>query len=505
VFYRKSKNRSGSISVQIIKKVKGKNKLVKTIGSACDAQGIELLTIQAREYIERTTGKASLFFEHEDLIIENFVNNLRQDQLCVIGPQLVLEKIYNIIGYDKIDTSIYFKHLVICRIAYPGSKLRTIEYLSRHHNIEVSVHTIYRYMDKIEADVKPLVEQITFEHTRSILKGRLGVVFYDMTTLYFETETEDDIRKIGYSKDGKHQHPQIMIGLLVSEHGYPVGYEIFEGNTSETKTLIPLIESLKDKFNIDKPVIIADSALLSKSNLEQLNVKGYEYVLGGRIKNENQSLKQLILTTEIKENQPIELAHPYGKLIVSYSSKRAKKDLFNRKRGLKRLEAKVKTGKLTKEAINNRGYNKYLVLEGQTTINIDYTKFEKDSVWDGLKGYVTNTSLESPAVISAYNNLWQVEKAFRMSKSDLRFRPIYHRLKSRIESHILICFTAYAVYKELERRLIEKKCTFSVEKAINHLKQIQQLTYRLPKSKQIKTRIISPNEKQNFLLNLFEK
>lgn len=502
MFYRKNKNRSGSISVQVIEKNKGKNKIIKTIGSAIDDKGVELLVVEAQRYIDSYTGKASLFYEQEDLIVENFVNNLEQSQLCIVGPQLVLEKIFNTIGYDKIETSEYFKHLVICRIAYPGSKLRTVEYMSRHHSIHVSVQTIYRYMDKIETEVKPLVERLTFEHTRGILKGRLGVVFYDMTTLYFESESEDDLRKIGYSKDGKHQHPQIMIGLLVSEHGYPVAYDIFEGNTSETKTLIPLIGSMQEKFKIAKPVIIADSALLSKSNLLKLQDNGYEYVLGGRIKNENDSVKQLILGSQIDQTGPIELVHPYGRLIVSYSEKRAKKDLFNRKRGLARLEAKVKTGKLTKQSINNRGYNKYLILKGKTTVDIDYDKFKEDSKWDGLKGYITNTQLTGTEVIGAYQNLWQVEKAFRISKSDLRFRPIYHRLKSRIESHILICFTAYAIYKELERRLYEKQCPFSVEKAIDHLKQVQQLTYQLPKSKQVKSRIISPNQEQKFLLEL---
>ena len=109
----------------------------------------------------------------------------------------------------------------------------------------------------------------------------------------------------------------------------------------------------------------------------------------------------------------------------------------------------MRSGKLSKEHINNRGYNKYLKLSGEVNITIDYEKYEADSVWDGLKGYVTNTSLSRKKVIENYSQLWQIEKAFRISKTDLRIRPIYHRLKNRIEAHICICFTAYTIYKEL--------------------------------------------------------
>ncbi len=169
---------------------------------------------------------------------------------------------------------------------------------------------------------------------------------------------------------------------------------------------------------------------------------------------------------------------------------------------MKRLEKKVRTGKLTKDNINNRGYNKYLKLSGEVNITIDYDKYEADSVWDGLKGYVTNTHLPRKEVIGQYSQLWQVEKAFRISKTDLRIRPIYHRLKNRIEAHICICFTAYAIYKELERLLKENQIGISPGKAIEAIKQIRQLRYVLPKSKQVKTKILQPTEMQSTLINL---
>src|SRR5690606_8442171 len=165
------------------------------------------------------------------------------------------------------------------------------------------------------------------------------------------------------------------------------------GNTAETKTLIPVMERLVSRFGIAKPVIVADSALLSKKNLESLRDNGYAYVLGGRIKNESWEIKDGIQKLEITEDGPSELPHLHGRLIVSYSEKRRRKDRHNREKGLKRLEKKVKTKKLTKEAINNRGYNKYLKLEGETKVTVDYEAYKADQVWDGLKGYVTNTGM----------------------------------------------------------------------------------------------------------------
>ena len=160
----------------------------------------------------------------------------------------------------------------------------------------------------------------------------------------------------------------------------------------------------------------------------------------------------------------------------------------------------MKSGKLTKEHINNRGYNKYLKLSGKVDISIDYQKYEADSVWDGLKGYITNTRLPKKEVIGNYSQLWQVEKAFRISKTDLRIRPIYHRLKERIEAHICICFTAYAIYKELERLLKVNQIDMSAEKAIELIRDIRQLRYVLPKSRQIKTKILQQTELQKNLL-----
>lgn len=462
----------------------------------------ELLLLLARTELERLQGMQPLFVEHDDLVIENFVNGIANDHLQIVGSELILGKIYEKIGFPDDGSCNYFRNLVLCRLVYPGSKLKTAEYFKQHLNTDVSVYSIYRFLDELNAELKPIIEQTMFDYTRKLLKNKIGVVFYDMTTLYFEASQEDDYRIPGFNKDGKHQQPQIMIGLLVSNHGYPIGYQIFEGNTSETKTLIPLIETFQKKFDIDKPIIVADAALLSQKNIDALQENQYEYILGGRIKNETEAIKAKVIELGIEEGNPRELKSRNGRLIVSYSQKRARNDRINREKGLKRLEKKLRTGKLTKDHINNRGYNKYLKLLGEVNITIDYEKYEADSVWDGLKGYVTNTHLSRKEVIGQYSQLWQVEKAFRISKTDLRIRPVYHRLKNRIEAHICICFAAYAIYKELDRLLKENQIGISPEKAIEAIREIRQLRYVLPKSKQVKTKILLPTQMQSKLINL---
>ena len=502
MFIRKNKNRSGTYSIQIVQKNNRSNKVIKTIGIAQTKREEDLLVLLAKTELERIQGHQSLFVEHDDLVVENFVNGISHDHLQIVGSELILGKIYDKIGFPTTGSCNYFKNLVLCRLVYPGSKLKTVDYFRQHLNMDVRVYSVYRFLDELNTDLKPTIEQITFEYSKSIMGGKIGVVFYDMTTLYFEASEEDEYRIPGFNKDGKHQQPQIMIGLLVSSHGYPIGYQIFEGNTSETKTLIPVLQTFQKKFNIDKPIVVADAALLSQKNIDALRTKGYEYILGGRLKNETNEIKANIIKLQIKEGKPQELVTKNGRLIVSYSSKRAYVDKKNRDKGLKRLEKKVSNGKLKKEHINNRGYNKYLTLIGEVNIVIDYEKYQADKIWDGLKGYITNTKINKEKVIENYSQLWNIEKAFRISKTDLRIRPVYHRIKSRIEAHICICFAAYTVYKELERWLKINKIELSPEKAINEIKEIRQLKYILPKSKKIKTKILNPTQKQIQLLKL---
>ena len=192
------------------------------------------------------------------------------------------------------------------------------------------------------------------------------------------------------------------------------------------------------------------------------------------------------------------------KLIVTYSEDRAKKDRYNREKGLRKLEKHIRSGRLTKASINNRGYNKFLKLEGEITVSIDTNKLKADSRWDGLKGYLSNAKLSKDEIIENYQHLWQIEKAFRIVKTDLKIRPIYHRLGRRIEAHICISFTAYKLYKELERQLYEMKSTLSPMKAIEIAENIFEVTIQLPQSGKIIRKTLLITEEQKLLSSLFQ-
>jgi len=469
MFIRKKRNKSGSISVQIIQKISRSNRVVKTIGSSSDPKEIEKFFQQALYEMPRLYG-ATLF----DPVEEPKVSELSNDAIRVVGPELVFGKIYDRIGYSALKESL-LKDLVISRITHPGSKLNLSHYLKETGKKDISVYSIYRFLDKLTHRLKQKIERITFEYTKELLGGHVGVVFYDMTTIYFEASEPDDFRISGFSKEGKHQHPQIMLGLLVGKDGYPIGYEIFEGNTFEGHTLIPVLERYAKRFHLHKPIVVADSGLLSRNNIHQLMKHGYSFILGSRIKNESQNVKQQILNLNLKDGQLAVISKKDNlKLHIGYSDKRAKKDRFNRERGLKKLEKNLQSGRLTKANINNRGYNKFLRLEGEVSISIDEEKLKNDERWDGLKGYITNTALSSPEVVENYNNLWKIEKAFRISKTDLRIRPIYHRLRDRIEAHICISFMAYLIYKELERMLAQQS-EISIKQAINNINKMYEV------------------------------
>ncbi len=505
MFIRKKRNSSGSVSVQLIQKVKGQNKLIKTIGCATTQQKIEKLVRSGYEEIEKVTGQNNLFLSDKDTYAEEALLNISNSDIRTVGPEIIFGSIYNHIGFHQIEEEL-FRHLVVSRLAFPLSKLKTVEYIYRYQGIHLSIDKVYRFLDKLNGKLKDKVEQIAFAHTLKILGGSISVVFYDMTTLYFEASDEDDLRKTGFSKDGKHQKPQIFLGLLVGIGGYAIGYEIFEGNTYEGHTLIPFLENISSKFNLSKPIVVADSGLLSKDNLTALEGDKYEYILGARLKNESNGIKQKILNLSLSDGEAYCINKPDGKrLVISYSKKRASKDAYNRKRGLTRLEKKIKSGKLTKFSINNRGYNKYLTMSGDVSIEIDYEKFEQDASWDGLKGYVTNTKLKEEVVINNYSNLWHIERAFRMSKTDLRIRPIYHRLKNRIEAHICISFTAYAIYKELERILTLEKSSLSIKKAAELTHNMYQINYTLPDSKQTRSNLLKMTPDQVELYEIISK
>ncbi|MCK5170954.1 MAG: IS1634 family transposase [Bacteroidales bacterium] len=500
MFVRKKKNKSGSVSIQIIQKHQGTYNVIKTLSSSKDKKEIDRLYKNAQDVLSRLFNQTTLF---DDPFILPSIRELNNDDIRVVGPEIIFGKIFNFIGFNKIPDQL-FKDLVISRITHPGSKLQLSQYLRENNRDDISVDNIYYFLDKLNSRYKSQVEDISFSYTHRLLNGKIGVVFYDMTTIYFESSQPDEFRETGFSKDGKHQHPQIFLGLLVGNNGYPIGYDIFEGSIYEGHTLIPILEKFEKRFKLEKPVVVADAGLLSTKNISALIEKQYTFILGGRIKNESKYIKQEIEQLKLSDGQIAKIIKPDNTtLYISYSEKRAKKDKSNRNRGLKRLEKSLKAGRLTKSNINNRGYNKYLKMEGNIAIKIDYQKYENDSKWDGLKGYVTNTKLDGQLVINSYNNLWKIEKAFRISKNDLKIRPIYHRLRERIEAHICISFVSYVIYKDLERILYDNEPGISINQAIKSINKMYEVVIPLSGNRTHKIRLKN-NELQQKIINAIE-
>ncbi len=471
MFVEKKLNKSGSTSVRIMRKVHGKRKCVKVMGCSSDAEEIGLLIKRGNRWIEEHQRGVPLFeFDDEAVAYDKVLASLRQSQLRLVGPELVYGTLFDRIGYDRVKTAnnALFRALVVTRLYHPGSKLRTAEYMERFMHQSYSSDAIYRFLDELctrgktaeqvrEATddgvgVKWQVEQVAFEHTKAVMGGQVTVAFYDTSTLYFESQ-EDDVRVPGYSKDGKNENPQVVPGLLVGTGGNPIGYELHKGNQYEGSTLLPIVKKLEKRFDLSHPVIIADSGLLSAKNIEQLEEEGYEYIVGARVRSMSKADKEAVLKLGLKDGELKSLTIKGRRHVISMSGNRAKKDARDREKGVKRLEKRFANGKITKASVNNRGYNRFLTLQGETTVTIDLDKIAEDARLDGLKGYVTNNKIKDKDIVENYRNLSFIERAFRMNKTDLAIRPIYHRLFNRIEAHVCICFTAYTILLELERTL----------------------------------------------------
>ena len=494
MYIRRKINVSGSTSVQVVQKTSGSSKIVSEI---------EQLYQLAQEHIRVLRHTAELPFHQnvEQQYVADFKSSIQQLQL--VDPELLLGKIFDEIGFNVIPDEL-FRHLVITRLVYPVSKLKTVDYLAKYKALQLSVYSVYRYLDKLQKHQIEQVKRISLQHTLQLLGNQMSIVFYDVTTLYFESKEEDDFKRMGFSKDGKHQQPQIVLGLLVSQGGYPLDYDVFEGDKYEGDTLLPIIEHFVSKHQPQQLIVVADAGLLSQKNMALLTKKKYQYILGARIKNESETITKLLLALQLQDGQSASIHREDGTmLIVSYTKARAINDYNNRQRGIEKLEKKVKSGKLTKQHINNKGYNKYLKIEGKASISIDKEKYNDDKKWDGLKGYRTNTSLSKEEVIEQYHQLWQIEKAFRISKHDLQIRPIYHQLKRRIEAHICIAFAACKIYKELERQLKEKKTGQSPEQVINILKTILMVRFTTPYSNKIYEELIINTSEQKELIDQF--
>lgn len=506
MFIRKKKNPSGVISVQVIDKRHGLYRVVKTIGSSSDNQQLELLYLQGKQWISHFLGEQDIFEqasknEEEKQVVDFLLTNI--ENILINGTQLILDKVFESIGFNELNDDI-LRHLVTARLSQPLSKSATVEYLKSYFDEDIQLHKIYRYLDKLYDTQQDKIQQISINHTKKNLGGKIGLMFYDVTTLYFETDNGDELRETGFSKDGKHSQPQVVLGLLVSKDGYPLSYSLFNGAQYEGKTMLPLVEDFVQRFNLYDFVVVADSGLMNKTNVSLLESGGYKYIIGARIKNESKKTKQWILSLDKKTGEFNEIQIDKTRLIIGYSEKRARKDKYNREKGVKRLQKAYKSGSITKDNINKRGYNKFLEISENVKVEINQTKIKEDEQWDGLKGYITNTSLAAKEVYDQYKGLWVVENAFRVTKGTIEIRPMFHFTSRRIEAHVCICFAAYKVYKELERILKISEINLSVRKVLDIARTITTIKVNLPNSKTKLSKTMLLTSKHKSISKLFE-
>ncbi len=280
MFTRRKHNRSGTISVVVVDKSGGGFKEIHRVGVAHSEEEAAALEAEGRHWIATYGGQQLIDFEgradKELRTAEDVLSSITSTRLS--AAQTIIGKVYDSIGFDEIEDE-ELRHLVIGRICQPMSKKATVDYLRRHFKDDVSLQKIYRYMDKLNNTQKDRVQEISVRHTQTLFGGNIGILFYDVTTLYFETTDKDELRNNGFSKDGKNANPQVVLGLLVSRGGYPLSYALFNGAQFEGYTMIPIVDDFIQRYNLGSDfVVIADSGLMSEKNVQLLRSAGYKYI-----------------------------------------------------------------------------------------------------------------------------------------------------------------------------------------------------------------------------------
>lgn len=395
------------------------------------------------------------------------------------------------------DLPALLNDLVTIRIFEPASKLRSLELLKQFFSINHSRKSYY----KIAPDcisLKTKVEQKVVSFAENHYAFNYDILFYDVTTLYFETFEEDELRKNGFSKDNKSQQPQILIALMVSKEGFPVAYEVFSGNTFEGHTIIPVIQDFISRSGAKNFTVVADAAMINSENIGQLTCNHINYIVGARLGNISKVLLGTIDSTiEREDGKSIRIKTDKGYLICSYSSKRYRKDKYE-------MEKQVEKAK---QAIANPSKSKKLKFtqtKGQK-IELNDALIEKTKKLLGIKGYYTNLEAsiaDNKMIIDRYHELYRVEQAFRISKNDLQTRPIFHFKEQPIKLHILICFMALVISKHIElktgisiRKFIDESKKVVDGEILNHITQktVTVTAQQTQRMKEIVAKINSPH------------
>lgn len=498
MFIREVAKPNGSVSIRIVETVRrGKKtvqKTIRTLGQHKDPRELEIMKKAAEDLMvelrnqrspalpgmEGTIHGSKIDQSSEDKAPKLNVNHLRERSRVNSGIETILGHAFHQMGFDDVvlgtskdgEWNRILRSCVLVRIASPESKRRTARTLKRDFAENIPLQKIYRMMDHLARQESRLKEKV-LQSTLDLFNQKVDVMFFDVTTLYFESFEHDELRRPGFSKDCKFKETQVVLALVTNSEGHPVSYEVFPGNTYEGSTLINAIETLKVRFCIRDTVLVADRAMFTKENLNRMDAEGIKYVVAAKLRaGFSKKEKEQILSEEnriraVDERNDFrwtkEISHNGRRLIISYSTERAAKDARDRQKLVDRLRKKLRhNDKINiKDVISNHGTKKYLrVNSGQAEINQE--KIQNDEKWDGLHGVITNID-DRPIheILNRYKGLWKIEQAFRINKTDLKMRPIFHWKHSRILAHIGICFMAYALICNVSKRIKDKALKFS--------------------------------------------
>ena len=436
-FIRKVKTKSGATAVQIAYSAYGKIVKIKHIGSAHNESELTLLLDLANQQLSSRQGS---FFDPKPVETQIDINVSVSSVLLNVLKQQYDRLCFNELADEE------FRHLVIARLVEPTSKLDTVRILAELGINNVNKDSLHRCLKRVIANnYRDKLAKLCFAYAS---KGAgITLVLYDVTTLYFEVQKEDEYRIPGMSKE-RRLEPQIIVGLLVDQNGFPLELHSFEGNKAETKTILPVMEAFRKRHGLISITVVADAGMLSANNLQALDSAGYTYIVGSRMNKIPYNIAEYQKTKELLDNQIItsKTAIEGQRIIYQYREKRAALDKRNIEKQIEKARKIVAGSAIAKKA-------KFLLT---TTKNkqLNLTLIDKAKALAGIKGYVTNlpaSVANNRRVIAYYHELWHVEQSFRMSKSDLKARPIFHRKQDAIEAHLTIVMAALAIQRQLER------------------------------------------------------
>ena len=431
-YIRKVKTKSGATAVQVVRKQAGRIVSLKHVGSAHTERELCALLTLAQDQLHRDQLH---LFEETQKTLELTLRRSSSDLLF-----RVIRLQYQALGFDTLKDP-DFVHLCVARMVEPTSKLDSLRVLADLGITGLTKDRLYRCLTRIvTGNYRSVIQHACFAATTA---QALTLVLYDVTTLYFETQKEDSYRKSGLSKE-RRLEPQIVVGLLVDQAGFPLSVHSFEGNTAETKTILPVLEEFRLKHCLHRVTVVADAAMMSLKNLTSLAAAGYTYIVGSRLTKIPYAIAEYQKTGNLTDRQIVIDSRSDYRIIYQYKEKRASLDLKN-------IEKQIAKAQRIISGQSPAHRSKFVTVKTKEK-SLNRRLIEKTYALAGIKGYVTNLPVPDNQIIDAYHQLFQVEASFRMAKSDLKARPVFHRKRETIEAHLTIVLAALAIGRRIESR-----------------------------------------------------